>query len=208
MVIAMPFLPSLPENATFLDLDKEYGDLLRPVGPFAHGLMRGPSPLSPGERELIAAYVSGLNRCRVCFESHVEVARSFGIDEPTLRSLVDDVDAAPVDARLKPLLRYVRKLTETPSRLIRADAEAVLAAGWSERALFHAIAVCGLSNYMNRIADGVGIDTTPEFYAGMAWNPVRDRYDYRGRRLFRLIARLVATFDSMIARLRSWVRVF
>ena len=30
---------------------------------FTQGVMRGPSPLSPGFRELIAAYTSKLNRC-------------------------------------------------------------------------------------------------------------------------------------------------
>ena len=30
---------------------------------FTHEVMRGPSPLSPGFRELIAAYTSQLNRC-------------------------------------------------------------------------------------------------------------------------------------------------
>jgi alkylhydroperoxidase family enzyme len=30
---------------------------------FTHGVMRGPSPLSPGERELIAAFTSKKNRC-------------------------------------------------------------------------------------------------------------------------------------------------
>jgi alkylhydroperoxidase family enzyme len=30
---------------------------------FTQGVMRGPSPLSPGLRELIAAYTSRVNRC-------------------------------------------------------------------------------------------------------------------------------------------------
>jgi hypothetical protein len=30
---------------------------------FTHGVMRGPSPLSPGLRELIAAYTSARNDC-------------------------------------------------------------------------------------------------------------------------------------------------
>jgi alkylhydroperoxidase family enzyme len=30
---------------------------------FTHGVMRGPSPLSPGQRELIAALTSKLNQC-------------------------------------------------------------------------------------------------------------------------------------------------
>jgi hypothetical protein len=30
---------------------------------FTHGVMRGPSPLSPGQRELIAAFTSKRNEC-------------------------------------------------------------------------------------------------------------------------------------------------
>ena len=35
----------------------------RHLAEFTHEVMRGPSPLSPGFRELIAAYTSALNRC-------------------------------------------------------------------------------------------------------------------------------------------------
>jgi hypothetical protein len=55
------------------------------------------------------------------------------------------------------VLRYVRKLTRTPSRLTAADAEAILAAGWDERALHDAASVCGLFNLMNRLVEGLGI---------------------------------------------------
>jgi alkylhydroperoxidase family enzyme len=35
----------------------------RHLAEFTHEVMRGPSPLSPGFRELIAAYTSALNQC-------------------------------------------------------------------------------------------------------------------------------------------------
>ena len=196
----MPLLPSLPENATWYDLDKDYHDLWGgPITPVMHRVMRGPSPLSPGERELIAAYVSGLNRCRICFESHVLIARDFGVDERVLRRLIDDVDTAPLDDRLKPLLRYIRILTEAPGRLTEGDAAAVFAAGWSERALVHAIAVCALFNYANRFAEGTGIVGTPEAHAMMARDIVANSYGYRGRKLFQVFVAV----ERMIATLRS-----
>jgi uncharacterized protein YciW len=43
------------------------------------------------------------------------------------------------DAKLKPILAYAEKLTLTPTRLTEADAAAVFAAGWSERALHDAV---------------------------------------------------------------------
>jgi uncharacterized peroxidase-related enzyme len=198
-----PLLPSLPENATWFDLDKDYRDLWGPIAPVVYRVMRGPSPLSTGERELIATYVSGLNRCRMCFGSHLLVARDFGTDETMLRNLIDNVETAPVDERLKPLLRYVRKLTKAPSRLTPEDADAVFAAGWSERALVHAIAVCALFNYVNRFADGTGIVGTPEIHAMMARSILTKSYAYRGQKLFRVFA----TVETKVATLLAWLGI-
>ena len=127
--------------------------------------MRGPSPFTPGERELIAAYTSATNACRYCHGVHKLVAEGFGIDEAVLDKLWVDIDQAPVDETMKPVLRYVRKLTEAPSRVTDADADPVYAAGWNDEALVHAIAVCAYFNQMNRRVEGARIVGTAEGYA-------------------------------------------
>jgi AhpD family alkylhydroperoxidase len=76
----VPLVRSLPENATLADLRARYADLLELFRPYGERLMRGPSPFSASERELIAAYVSGLNSCRFCFGVHSRVAEGFGMD--------------------------------------------------------------------------------------------------------------------------------
>lgn len=63
----MTFLPSLPDNARLLDVFRAYPDTAFPLLDYHEALMRGPSPLSIAERELIAAYVSGLNACDYCY---------------------------------------------------------------------------------------------------------------------------------------------
>ena len=98
----MGLLQSLPKDATMLDLFK------------AHA-----------EREIISAFTSGLNSCTYCHRSHSFVAEELGVGEAVVPALLDDIDSAPIDARLRPILRYVRKLTLTPSRLVEADAAAV-----------------------------------------------------------------------------------
>ena len=49
--------------------------------------------------------------------------------------LLEDIDAAPVDDKFKPLFKFIRKLTLTPSEMIQEDADAVFDAGWDEKAL-------------------------------------------------------------------------
>jgi len=172
----MALLRSLPENATLADLRQTYADLLEKLRPYGQRLMRGPSPLTPGERELIAAFVSGVNSCRYCHGAHSLVARAFGVDEAVLAASLDDIGVAPIDARLKPILRYVRKLTETPSRMTAADAAAVYDAGWNDEALLHAIAVCAYFNNMNRLVEGAGIVGTTEEYSVAAQRLVAHGY--------------------------------
>src|SRR5689334_18212677 len=77
-----------------------------PLSELAEVLLRGPSTLTRGERELIASYVSWLNQCRFCTTSHAAFAAA---QLPDGMSLVDhvraDPDSAPVSAKLKALLR-------------------------------------------------------------------------------------------------------
>jgi uncharacterized peroxidase-related enzyme len=129
----MPFLRSLPDNASLADLRNRFAELLDKLRPYAEHLMRGPSPLTQGERELIAAYVSGVNSCRYCHGVHAQVAIAFGVEIAAFESLMIDVDAASVKPSLKPLLKYVRKLTEAPSRMTEQDAAAVYEAGGARK---------------------------------------------------------------------------
>ena len=120
--------------------------------------MRAGTPLTAAQCELIAAYVSGLNACAFCLGSHRIYAEALGVAPGLVDALLADPETAEVDDRMRPLLAYARKLTTLPARLTGADVEAVLAAGWDEDALYHAIQVTGLFNLFNRLVEGAGVD--------------------------------------------------
>ncbi|MEV6647296.1 peroxidase-related enzyme [Amycolatopsis sp. NPDC051371] len=153
----MSYLKSLPAETALLQVFRAYPEPARHLLAFHEALLRGDSPFTAGEREMIAAYVSGLNDCDYCHGIHTVTAEAFGVPEGVLKAALTDLDAAPVDDRLKPVLSYVGKLTRTPSRMTAADADAVFAAGWDDRALHDAVLVCALFNFMNRMVDGLGI---------------------------------------------------
>ena len=69
---------------------------------------------------------------------------------------MEDIETAPVDDRLKPVFRFLNKLTLTPSRMVQGDADAVFAAGWDEKGLHDAIAVAARMNFMVRLVQGHG----------------------------------------------------
>src|SRR5947207_488287 len=108
-------------DAVLLDVCRAFPQAARPLLEYHQVLLRGPSPLSVAERELIAAYVSGLNACRYCHGVHTATAQAFGITEGTLAALLDDVGTAPVAESMKPVLSYAGKITLTPAKMNTAD---------------------------------------------------------------------------------------
>lgn len=160
----MAKFPKLGDNTTVPDILKMSPDAGAALMEVHEAIMRGDSPLSAGERELIAAYVSRLNDCKYCHGVHAQTAVAYGFEESAIESLFDDLDAADVDDRLKPLLRYADKLTRAPSSVTDEDAQACYDAGWSEKALHDAIMVACTFNFMNRLLEGHGIHGHDKLY--------------------------------------------
>jgi len=178
----MAKLPSLPDVPHLADVFRAFPHGVRPLLELHDALLRGESPFTVGERELIAAYVSGLNGCDFCAGSHRIIAEVHGVEPEVLEGLLADPAAAGVAPKLLPVLAYARKLTLTPSRVADADAEAVYAAGWDERALYDAVAVCALFNYMNRIVEGTGVVTNEAVQAATRERHLANAGDERERR--------------------------
>lgn len=123
--------------------------------------IRGRSPWSQGERELMAALVSDRNRCTFCVGQHSATAAALVGDETVqsvLRADLDgatDGDGAGISTELRATLAFLEKLTLTPEEVDAADVERAVAAGASAQALRDAVEVCAAFNVMNRVADAL-----------------------------------------------------
>jgi uncharacterized peroxidase-related enzyme len=170
----MPYLPSLPSRASLLDVFRSFPETSKPLIEYHEVLLRGPSPFTEAERELIAAYVSGLNGCRYCEGVHTATTERLGVEGGIVRRLIDNFEAAAVPDKMRPVLTYARKLTEHPASVEQAEADAILAMGWDESAIFHTVAVTALFNFMNRLVEGLGIEFNPA-YAGEASQRLAER---------------------------------
>jgi uncharacterized peroxidase-related enzyme len=159
----MPYLPSLGPRASLLDVFKSYPETSKPLIEYHEVLLRGPSPFSEAQRELIAAYVSGLNHCRYCHAVHTSTAERLGIEGGLIPRLIEEFDSVAVTNEMRPVLRYAQKLTDQPAGVTQADADAILAAGWDESAVYHTVAVTALFNFMNRLVEGLGIEFNPAY---------------------------------------------
>jgi uncharacterized peroxidase-related enzyme len=68
-----------------------------------------------------------------------------------------------LDPRTRALCDYARKLTLTPTAMGADDAEALRAQAIDDATIHDAIQVIAYFNYINRVAEGVGTDSEPEW---------------------------------------------
>ncbi len=166
----MTFFSSLPEDATTKEVFKNLSKWTMPFLQLNEEILRGESDFSAGERELMGAYVSAINECRYCLGGHREAAKALGLDIKLIDGVIDDLESSAISEMLKPVFRYIGKLTATPEKIAQADADRVFAAGWSEKALHDAVSVCCLFNFMNRFVEGHGIE------------PIEEMFEVRGKK--------------------------
>src|SRR5215475_14496158 len=95
---------------------------------FTHEAMRGPSPWSVGDRELMAAFISKVNGTEFCIKAHSAVAQRAYQAGARVSYTLNDLDAAPIEEPLRATLRMVRKLTREHA-VDANEMRAVLAAG-------------------------------------------------------------------------------
>lgn len=153
----MSNFPGLPEPAHLSDLFKRFPRGVGPLLEFHDAVLRQDSELAIGDRELIAAWVSGLNQCRFCFGAHKLMAQAFDVDPELVDALFERFDEAPLSPRLRLLLRFLEKLTLNPSLVRKKDVAVLIEAGWSEAAIYDAVLVCALYAFMNRVVEAAGI---------------------------------------------------
>jgi uncharacterized peroxidase-related enzyme len=143
----------------------------RPLMELVEVLLRGPSTLARGERELIASYVSTGNQCDFCARSHGAFAAAQLPDGAALVDQVrEDLDSAPVSAKLKALLRIADTVRRDGRAVTSQDVAEARAAGASELEIHDTVLIAAVFCMVNRYVDGLAVITPddPEAYAKMA----------------------------------------
>lgn len=140
----------------------------------AEELLRGPNSLSPGERELIAAFVSDRNDCRFCHASHrAAAAHHFGGDYTIVDAVCENPDASAVSPKLKALLTIAGKVRQSGRDVHADDVERARAEGATDLEIHDAVLIAAAFSMFNRYVDGLA-----------TWTPHGDdAYDAMGRRM-------------------------
>lgn len=80
-------------------------------------------------------------------------------------ALAEDYRRAPLEAADRAMLDYAVKLTERPWQVTAGDVEALRQAGFDDRAILDINQVAGYYAYVNRLADGLGVELEPRWEA-------------------------------------------
>jgi len=129
----------------------------KPLNELAEVLLRGPHSLTPGERELIAAHVSGLNECEFCCASHSAFAAAQldgGMN--VVDQVRSDLDTAPVSAKLRALLRIASAVRDDGRKVTTELVEAARAQGATDVEIHDTVLIAAAFCMYNRYVDGLG----------------------------------------------------
>lgn len=94
-------------------------------------------------------------------EAHGASLRSETHDDELVQAIKTDYRKARIDARVRAILDFAVKLTRTPADIREDDIETLRRHGLSDVDIHDAVQVAAYFNYINRIADGLGVDLEP-----------------------------------------------
>lgn len=135
----------------------------RPLYALVEILLHGPSPLTKGERELIAAYVSYQNNCMFCYQSHSAAARRlYGAADFLVSEVIHDLNTASISEKLKTLLRIADKVRISGSAVLPHDVEAAKKQGAADREIHDTVLIAATFCMFNRYVDGLNSFTPTE----------------------------------------------
>ena len=129
----------------------------RPLSELSEVLLRGPSTLTRGERELIAAYVSGLNRCTYCSNAHgAFAAAQLPEGAPLVEQVRADPATAPIGAKLRALLHLAAATRVDGHQVTPELIEAARTEGATDLEIHDTVLIAAAFSMFNRYVDALG----------------------------------------------------
>lgn len=156
-----------------------YPETERHLNGLAEALLRGPSSLTPAEREVIATHVSARNKCQFCTQTHAATARHLlGAAAPMVDDLLTNYNAAPMSNKLRALLVIAGKVQQNARDVTEADVARAREEGADDKAIHDTVLIAAAFCMFNRYVDGLATmtPTDPAEYDQVGAKLARDGY--------------------------------
>jgi uncharacterized peroxidase-related enzyme len=142
----------------------------KPMRELAEVLLRGPSTLTSGEREMIATFVSTRNECFFCQTSHrAAAAHHLDCDYTLVDAVRFDYQNAAVSKKLKALLAIAGKVQQGGKNVSEDDIFRAREAGATDLEIHDTVLIAAAFCMYNRYVDGLATytPTDPNLYDEM-----------------------------------------
>ncbi len=143
----------------------------KPLCELAHVLLHAPGTLSPGERELIATFVSSQNDCFYCQTSHGAVAAAhLDGDEDLVAAVKRDFETARISPKLRALLAIAAQVQQGGKNVRPEHVERARTEGASDQEIHDTVLIAAAFCMFNRYVDGLATwaPVEPESYRARA----------------------------------------
>ena len=175
----MPYI-TLPEGLAGIRGPMAFRpETAKPLNELAETLLRGPSTLSPGERELIATYVSSQNECFFCQNIHGAIAAyHLGGNEKLVVDVKQNYQTAAVSEKLKALLAIAGKVQQSGKHVKAEDIERARREGATDLEIHDTVLIAAAFCMYNRYVDGLATwqPDDPEMYRRRGAKTAREGY--------------------------------
>jgi uncharacterized peroxidase-related enzyme len=150
----------------------------KPMRELAHILLHEPNSLAPGERELIATYVSSRNCTTFCALSHGAAAASHLGDAAVVEKVKTDFHEAPISPKLKALLAIAGKVQQDGKLVTAEDVDRARKQGATDMEIHDTVLIAAAFSMYNRYVDGLGTwqPEDPQAYAQMGKHLATEGY--------------------------------
>ena len=127
----------------------------KPMRELAHILLHEPNSLTPGERELIATYVSAQNECYFCQTSHGAAAAAHLQDPRLVQEVKNDPDSARISPKLKALLAIAGQVQKSGKQVTQEGIAEARNQGATDREIHDTVLIAAAFCMYNRYVDGL-----------------------------------------------------
>jgi uncharacterized peroxidase-related enzyme len=90
-------------------------------------------------------------------ECHAELLRLTSLDADLVQAIRTDYTTAHLSEADRAMLDYVAQLTRDATRIGPADLDRLRRVGFDDRAILQINLIASWFNYINRVADGLGV---------------------------------------------------
>lgn len=174
----MPYISvekHLPGITGLLEYRKETA---APIRDLTQLLLRGPSSLSEGERELIATVVSHGNQCRFCTTAHAAATDLLYGECDTSTAAKADIESTPVSEKMKALLTIASLVQKSGKQVTPEAIERARKAGATDLEIHDTVLIAALFCLYNRYVDGLATvaPSDPTYYEQLGSRLVHHGY--------------------------------